>query len=234
MKTIIVYGIEHKGSTYNVVQLVKNQLDIGENDLVEYFLPNDMPYFCIGCNTCFMHGEEHCPHQEYITPIKKTMVDAELIILASPVYVFHVTGQMKAFLDHFAFQFMPHRPNKSMFSKTALIVSICAGGGMDSTIRDMSTSLKWWGISSIFSFGYATHAAIWDEVSERNKIIINQKIKKITYKIKTKINKPKTSINVKFLFFISRLMQKKFGYIPYDKEYWKNNGWLNKNRPWKK
>ena len=233
MKTVIIYGAEHKGSTYNAVQSFKNQLDICDEELTEYFLPNDMPHFCIGCNNCFMKGEGLCPHQNYITPIKNAMQNAELLIFASPVYVFHVTGQMKALLDHFAFQFMAHRPNGSMFSKTALIIAIGAGGGMDTAIKDVSTSLSWWGISRIYTFAFASRASKWDEVTEQNRQILENKIRKITFKIKSKINNPKTGLNIRFLFFINRMMQIKFGYIPYDKEYWNKNGWLGKNRPWK-
>jgi len=233
MKTVVIYGVEHKGSTYNTVQLFKNQLNICDDELTEYFLPRDMPHFCVGCNNCFMKGEVFCPHQEYITPIKNSMRNAELLIFASPVYVFHVTAQMKALLDHFAFQFIAHRPNKSMFSKTALVISIGAGGGMNSAIKDISGSLKYWGISRIFTFGFAIFAANWEGITGKNKQKMEKKIRKISYKIKSKINKPKLSLNVRLFFFINRIMQKKFGYIPNDKEYWEKNGWLGKNRPWK-
>lgn len=233
MRTVIIYGIEHKGSTYNVVQMFKNQLNICNDELTEYFLPKDMPHFCAGCNNCFMKGEEFCPHQDFVTPIKNAIRNAQLIIFASPVYVFHVTGQMKALLDHLAFQFMAHRPNGSMFSKTALIVSVGAGGGMDTVIKDISASMNWWGISRIFTFGFAVRAAKWDEVTEKIKIKMEKKIKIISQKIITKINKPKVYFKIKLLFFINRIIQKKYGYIPYDKDYWKKNGWLDKNRPWK-
>jgi len=233
MKTVIIYGVEHKGSTYNTVQLFKKQLNIGEDNLTEYFLPKDMPHFCCGCNNCFLKGENFCPHQNYVTPIKEAILNAELIIFASPVYVFHVTGQMKAFLDHFAFQFMIHRPNKLMFSKTALIVSTGAGGGTASTIKDVSKSLIWWGISGIFSFGFAIRAANWDEITAKNKLKMERKIKNISNKIKSKIKKPKFGMNIKILFYINRTIQKKFGYSPCDKKHWESNGWFGKNRPWK-
>jgi len=233
MKTVIIYGVEHKGSNYNAVQLFKKQLNISEDNLTEYFLPKDMPHFCCGCNSCFLKGENTCPHQNYITPIKEAIRNAELIVFASPVYVLHVTGQMKALLDHFGFQYMAHRPNKSMFYKTALIISIGAGGGMGSTIKDISDSLSWWGISRIFSFGFAIRAEKWDGMTEKNKFKMERKIKNISNKIKSKINKPKCGINTKILFYINRLVQKKYGYSPCDIEYWKNNGWFGKNRPWK-
>ena len=219
VKTVIVYGIEHKGSTYNVVQLFKNKLNLSENQIQEYFLPKDMPQFCIGCNNCFMKGEKLCPHQDYITPIKEAMWDAELIILASPVYVLHVTGQMKTFLDHFAFQFMLHRPNKTMFSKKALVIAVAAGGGISSALTDMIGSLKNWGISHIFKFGFPVYATNWDDVKEKRRLKIERKIKKISRKIKEKINASKPSLKTKILFYIFRAVHKKFGFIQYDKEY---------------
>jgi multimeric flavodoxin WrbA len=232
MKTAIIYGVGHKGSTYNAVQLFKNRLNINEDDISEFSLPKDMPHFCVGCNNCFMKGEEFCPHREYVTPIKNALWDAELIILASPVYVFHVTGQMKALLDHLGFQFMSHRPNKFMFSKTALVVSTAAGGGMRTAINDMALSLSYWGVSKIFKFGYAVYATGWEDVAENRKLKIERKIKNISRKILSKSKKIKPSIKTKIIFSIFRMMQKKFG-IPYDKNYWKEQGWLDKKRPWK-
>jgi multimeric flavodoxin WrbA len=234
MKTVIIYGIEHKGSTYNVVQLFKKQLNICDNDLTEFFLPKDMPHFCVGCYNCFMKGEEFCPHQDYVTPIKEAIWNADLLVLASPAYVLHVTGQMKAFLDHFAFQFMLHRPDKSMFSKTALVVSTAAGGGINSTIKDITGSLSYWGVSRIFTFGSAVYATKWEEVTEKNRQKIERKVIKKTCKIKTKIYTPKPGLKTKGLFYIFRMMHKKFELIPRDKEHWKKLGWLGEKRPWKK
>jgi len=233
MKTVIIYGVEHKGCNYNAVQVLKEHLGLSENELIEFYLPKDLPHFCCGCNNCFYKGEENCPHQSYVTPIKEAMYEAELLIFACPVYVFHVSGQLKAFLDHFGFQFMAHRPNKQMYSKTAFVISLGAGGGMDTVIKDITDSLKWWGISRIFTYGCAINAANWESVSDKKKEKINRKLKSIAKKIKNKIYKPKTSIKVKMLFTICRLIQIKFASIPYDFEYWKKQGWLEKKRPWK-
>lgn len=38
-------------------------------------------------------------------------MEADVVILASPVYVYHATGQMMAFLDHFGTRWMVHRPD---------------------------------------------------------------------------------------------------------------------------
>jgi multimeric flavodoxin WrbA len=193
-----------------------------------------MPYFCIGCNNCFFKGEEFCPFQKYVTPIKDAILNAELIILASPVHLFHITGQMKTLLDHFGFQFMNHRPNKLMFSKTALVVSTAAGMGMKTALKDMIGSLEYWGISRIYKFGFAVQASDWNEITEKNRQKIERIIKKISNKILLKKNKKvKPSCKVKGLFYIFRMLHKKSYLIPYDTNYWKSQGWLDKTRPWK-
>ena len=120
-----------------------------------------------------------------------------------------------------------------MFSKTALVVSMAAGGGMGSTIKDMTVSLRLWGISKICTFGYAVSASKWEDVTEKNRTIIEHKIKKLSRKILLKKNKIKPNLKIKLLFLLFRMIQKKYGYIQYDKDYWEGQGWLEKNRPWK-
>lgn len=48
-----------------------------------------------------MKGEEKCPHYEKLDPITKAVDEADVLILTSPVYVYHCTGSMKAWLDHY-------------------------------------------------------------------------------------------------------------------------------------
>lgn len=62
------------------------------------------------------------------------------MIFESPVYVYHVTGSMKAFLDHYGYRWMLHRPEESMFHKQAVCISTAAGAGMKSTNKDMADS----------------------------------------------------------------------------------------------
>ena len=49
MNIVAIYGTEHKGSTYNIVQLLLKKLMGEENELIEFYLPKDMPHFCKGC-----------------------------------------------------------------------------------------------------------------------------------------------------------------------------------------
>lgn len=79
---------------------------------------------------------------------------------------------------------------------------------------------------------------IWDKLSEKKRKKLTNKINKLAVRF-SKINyvKPaRTKLTTKIKFIICRLIQKKVrkrGVARLDNEYWYNNGWLGKNRPWK-
>ena len=98
MKIVIIHGQSHKGSTYNIANILAKKVS---DDITEFYLPRDFKDFCLGCTNCFLKGEDKCPHHENIKPIIDALDSADLIILASPVYCYHASGAMKNFLDHF-------------------------------------------------------------------------------------------------------------------------------------
>jgi multimeric flavodoxin WrbA len=232
MNVAVIYGTERKGSTYNITQLFLKKLNIETQDVTEFFLPKDMPHFCIGCGNCFMKGEKFCPHYADVNIIKKAMLKSDLLIFASPVYVYHATGQMKTLLDHFAYQWMVHRPEKKMFSKMALVISTAAGGGMKSTNKDIVDSLSFWGVGRIFKYGKGVAAINWEGVSGKNKINIEKDVEKLATKI-LNTSKPVTPcIRIKTKFYFMRFLHKKIGFSDADINYWNEQGWLEKERPW--
>lgn len=68
-------------------------------EVTEFFLPRDFGEFCCGCTNCFMKGEEKCPHYEKLDPITKAVDEADVLILTSPVYVYHCTGSISGVLS---------------------------------------------------------------------------------------------------------------------------------------
>ena len=53
--------------------------------------------------------------------------DSELIVFCAPTYVYHIPGQVKTLLDHFAYRWLVHRPDLSLMCKQALIITTAAG-----------------------------------------------------------------------------------------------------------
>ena len=41
--------------------------------VTEFFLPKDMPHFCAGCFSCFLRGENACPHADLVQPIARAI-----------------------------------------------------------------------------------------------------------------------------------------------------------------
>ena len=237
MKITVINGTEKRGVTYKLKEIFLEQFKSAE--IAEYYLPKDCPSFCTGCASCFTKGENSCKDFVYVNAIEKSLIEADLIVMISPAYVMHVTGAMKALLDHFAYRWMPHRPAPEMFGKRAVIITQCVGAGAKSSAQDIKHSLSWWGISKI---GVSSCALmddiVWDKISEKRRNKLTANVRKLASRF-AKINYAKpahTRLTTKIKFEICRLIQKsmrKNGATGLDNEYWQDNGWLGQSRPWK-
>lgn len=235
MKIVIVNGESHKGSTYHIARQIADKVAaiMPGSEIDEIWLPRDLPEFCCGCAKCVTDSEKSCPHYKYMEPLTRRVDAADLLILESPVYVFHVSGAMKAFLDHYAYRWMLHRPDGSKFTKQAVCVTTAAGGGMRSAIKDMRDSMRWWGYTKIYSYGKAVAAVNWDGVSKRKKRGIERDTDEMAEKIASDYGNIKPNLREKLLFGAVRIAQKK-GWNKADEGYWRQRGWTGRARPWKK
>lgn len=112
--------------------------------------------------------------------IEKSLLESDLIVMTSPAYVMHTTGAMKAFPDHFAYRWMPHRPAAEMFTKRAVVITQCLGGGAKTTAKDIRHSLSWWGISKIGTFSELLMSdVLWDKLPEKRRRKLTKKNKAV-------------------------------------------------------
>lgn len=229
MKTVIIHGQNHRGSTYHIARMIA---DKAGGEIEEFFLPRDFGEFCTGCCTCFNDTEKKCPHYDKLAPITGAIDSADVIILASPVYVFHASGPMKAFLDHYGYRWMVHSPEGAMFKKQGVCVCTAAGAGMRSAIKDMRHSLFFWGTARIHTLGLGVAAVDWKGVSGKKMKLIGKKTSKIAEKLVRGCGKVKPGIKTRAVFFGMHLMQRN-GFNPRDAEHWRSHGWTGKKRPWK-
>lgn len=231
MKIALLHGQNHKGSSYHIGRMIADKIQ-GENEITEFFLPRDLNHFCVGCYNC-IEDDTKCPFYEEKKRIMDTVEAADVLIFTTPTYCMHVSAPMKSFIDLTFTYWMVHRPRKCMFSKKAVVVSTAAGSGMKSAIKDVTTALFYWGVPCIKTYGLALQAMNWDAVAEKKKI----KIEKDTTKLAQKLSngkKPAVGIKTRFMFQIMGGMQAKgLGSSPVEKEYWEQNGWLGKKRPWR-
>ena len=232
MKIVLINGVNHKGSTYHIARALAEKAGGEKSEIAEFFLPRDFGSFCLGCNQCFSVDKTKCPHYEALTPITNALLEADLIILASPVYVYHATGAMKAFLDHYGYMWMAHRPEEVMFKKQAVCVTTAAGAGMKSTNKDMADSLFFWGVAKTYKIGFAVRAVNWNGVTEKNKKKIESKVNAVAKSIRKNDGRVKPGFKTKAFFFLMHLLERN-GWNKADVDYWHGKGWCGNKRPWK-
>jgi len=234
MKTVLINGSPRKGNTYHAAKVFLEEMArSGEVTCDEYLLPRDLPEFCIGCGNCFHKGEAACPHAKYTIPILNSMIEADALIFASPIFVWQTTGAMKNFLDHFGHLFLVHRPREEMFSKKAFILETSNGGLKNSAIKPIKTNLKLWGINRIYSQGFvlkqmASHS--WEAMPEERKTKFEENIRRSADKFYREVSSKKRhtpGIFTRVLFGVSRKMILKFEGRALDESYWTEKGWLN-------
>jgi multimeric flavodoxin WrbA len=209
------------------------------NEVVEFYLPQDSPSFCLGCKACFNNDLSVCPHKQYTMPIWNKIIESDLIVFTSPVYVFHVVGQLKALLDHYGTKWMAHSPEKEMFLKKAVIITNAIGMGYKNVVKDIGDSLDFWGVARRYSIKLALYDIDWDKVSLKRKNKIKRQCNLVAKKVQKNVKKPRFKIRALFKvmsiaqIFINKSLMKKGEKETVDHIHWKSNGWLDGGKPWK-
>ena len=73
---------------------------------------------CIGCNSCFKRKGNACFQNDSMTEIYQKLKETDILVLASPVYFYGISAQLKAVIDRL------HTPMRNSFpiKKLALIL----------------------------------------------------------------------------------------------------------------
>jgi NAD(P)H-dependent FMN reductase len=157
------------------------------------------------------------------------LLDADLIILASPTYALDISGQMKALLDHLCYLWLSHRPDRRMFEKAGLSVVTTAGAGKGHTAKTLNNSLRFWGVKRIFTLKAAVSATRWSEVKpeKQRKMIHKADIlaRRITRTVGNMQNLTPPLIRT-VMFGAMKSMMKKNTWSPVDKAHWVAQGWV--------
>lgn len=232
MEITIIHGQAHKGSTYHVTNLLKESISSSDTEIHEYFMIKDTPAYCVGCFNCILKGEQYCPHSIKVQEIALSMIKSDVIIIDSPTYCFEMSGQLKTLFDHYGYMWMSHRPRKEMFNKVGIAVSTAAGAGAKNVVKSIERQMFWWGMAKVYKIPVYVSAMNWDEVSEKIKTKILNEVAAKTVNIKNNIGNVKPNIKTTFLFYIMRKMHTGNDWNMTDRNYWDNNQWLGKVRPW--
>ena len=100
MKNILVLSSSpRKGGNSDTLsnEFVRGAIESGNN--VEKIFLGDMKIgYCTGCSTCSLHGKP-CPQKDDMPQLLDKMIAADIIVMATPVYFYTMSAQMKVFID---------------------------------------------------------------------------------------------------------------------------------------
>ena len=73
---------------------------------------------CLGCNACFKSEDKACAQKDDMAVVYEKMSKADMLVVASPVYFYGISAQLKAVIDRF------HNPIRDSFpiQKMALLL----------------------------------------------------------------------------------------------------------------
>lgn len=210
------------GNTSLMIEMLREPLTRSGFDLEVIELCDRQIEFCTGCGVCMDKGKCWIPddHRSVI----KRLLAADGIVLASPVYFFHVTAQMKTFIDRsLAYG---HKPRTSW--KPGLAISVSAGKGETRTADYLADMLRPYGA---FSVGTLTAMAVSPgefvgrkEVALRAEDLANDLVRAI----REKRRYPATDKDLGFYQFMSGLVSRnKDSVMKDDFEHWQQNGLID-------
>lgn len=197
MKILAICGSPRKGNTYSMLKSIQDNFP---NIDIKLMKLSDINFeFCEGCYVCVKKGEEKCPVKDDRDLIVQEMMDADGIILASPVYSHMVSATMKNFFDRFGFY--AHRPQ--FFEKFALSIATCSGYGAEFALEYMEKMLSVFGFNIVPSLELQFRPG---KMPEKNKILNHEKTLNTVSTLIEKIekgekDKPEMAMMVPFHIF---------------------------------
>ncbi len=139
MKYLMINGSPHKGNSWKVAELIKNELQAISDEAVfeEIHLADLNLAFCRGCSACFSKGHAHCPHYGIISATIDAMSHAAGVIVVTSTFFFRETALTKNFMDHLCF--MTHRPQ--LFQGKALVIATATVAGARMAAKSVASFL---------------------------------------------------------------------------------------------
>lgn len=98
-KVLVLSASPRRGGNSDLLcgQFIKGAQESGLQ-AEKIFLKDKKINYCTGCGACF-NGEKSCPLKDDMGEILEKMVEADVIVMATPVYFYTMNGQMKTLID---------------------------------------------------------------------------------------------------------------------------------------
>lgn len=127
MKVTIFNGSPRKkGNTAAMTACLKDMIGAAGADVNEYFLYHMNIKGCMNCGACRGAELKGCVIKDDAAGMLKEFASSELIILASPIYMWHLTASMNAFIERLH-SLCDHESNVNMMNGKRIAVAMTMG-----------------------------------------------------------------------------------------------------------
>ena len=218
LKIIAIIGSPHgeKGSTAKLTRLVLKGAEREGASTETIYLQGDSVLPCLGCDYC--HKKGSCFQKDSFEEIRRSVLESDGLVLASPNYISNVSAQMKAFMDRCSG--MVHCIGFQGKYGASVVTS---GGGDEEPIADyMNHFMMITGIQSVGSVWATMRLVPGDEFPQDiatraidlgKRLVSASKNKEVFPEIRKKMDA--------FEQRMRTLMQYRKDEWPYEYEYWK-------------
>ncbi|EDT23017.1 NADPH-dependent fmn reductase [Clostridium perfringens B str. ATCC 3626] len=196
-KIFVLIGSRRKnGNTIKLAKTITKKLDRNSFE-IEYAMPQNYTIKpCIGCNNCFI--DARCSIKDDIELLQKKILNSDVFIIASPVYLHYMTADLKLILDRSSWWAHTLR----LQGKPVVVLSTCSSNGFTTVLEHLSDIITFMGGNVIATanaaeFPNQIHNEKWiDEVSQE----IANRITKFAYL------PPQSNSAIEKIFFSEKLL----------------------------
>jgi multimeric flavodoxin WrbA len=207
-----------KGNTAGLLELVMDGARNAGAGTETIVLPGGTVGPCKACDVCHVKGA--CPQKDDFESIKAKIYEADALVLASPNYIFHVSAQLKAFIDRCCG--VIHC--LSFKGKYGASVVTSGGGGEEAVAEYLDTFMVATGIAPVGRIGAAMAAAPGGVFPDDIKEDAAALGKKLVESCKTKAKFPEVeAAHSEFQERMRMLVTFRKDDWPYEYEYWQKH-----------
>lgn len=142
MKVLILNGSpKSNGNTFTALNIVCNELNKQKIETEIIQIGNKNIRGCAACGHCIKNQDRKCSIKDEVNDIIPKIIEADGIIISSPVYYSGVNGTMKSFLDR-AFYVLGVNGSLMRHKVGASVVAVRRSGGM-TTFNELNHFLNY-------------------------------------------------------------------------------------------
>ena len=98
-KIIVFIGSARKGGNTEALAMAFADGAGRHHDVELVFVADYCIHPCVGCNRCYTSEGHQCFQQDDMTAVYGKLMEADIVVAASPVYFYGISAQLKSLVD---------------------------------------------------------------------------------------------------------------------------------------